>query len=92
MNTEKLKSFHALFLDFKGMTTNHALYSKRPNPDFLKFYKWISCLDTAAQISFMMYIWANWHAFSMDIINGEYNYVNFADMVKNSYLNHIAQL
>lgn len=91
MNTEKMKQFYNLFLDFKGMITYYAT-TKKPRPDFIEFYKWILNMDEAMQISFMMYIWTNWHAFSVDIINGEYSYTNVAMMVRESYLCHIVEL
>ena len=92
MNSAKMKQFAKLFSDFIGSTTHYVTNKRLQNPNFIEFYKWISNMDEAMQISFMMYIWASWHAFSVDIINRNYHYTNVAMMVRESYLCHIIEL
>ena len=91
-NAKKMEQFANLFSDFIGSTTHYVTNRRLQNPNFIDFYKWISNMDEAMQISFMMYIWANWLAFSVDIINRNYHYTNVAMMVRESYLCHIVEL
>lgn len=95
MNTVVIKketeiNVYGAFLDFKGMVVNY-IENHNADLDFALFGCWICKMDRIHQTLFMMYILEYWNAYAMDIINGEYKYVNLTDMVRLSYLEHMAR-
>ena len=92
-NNEKVTEIcnaYSAFLDFKGMVANY-IRNYNVSLEFALFGYWICKMDKIHQTLFMMYILEYWNAYAMDIINGTYKYINLTDMVRVSYLEHMAR-
>ena len=88
-NETEINALYGAFLDFKGMLVNYA-NNNAQKLDFetLGCAYIINRLDKMHSILFVKYLIEYWTAYTMDIIDGRYNYVKLTEMVFNSWLEH----
>lgn len=96
MNTVVIKketeiNVYGAFLDFRGMLIEYFCKNSNANLEIGHTAMKIDLMDKIHQTLFMVYILEYWNAYTMDIINGNYNYVNLTSMVWNSWLEHMAR-
>ena len=84
------EQYYEIYRDFKGMLVERVNVSCMHINNINATCK-IADLDKIHAITFMVYVYKYWYAYVMDIINGEYNYINMTSMVWNSYLEHMAK-
>ena len=83
------EQYYEIYRDFKGMLVPRVNESCMHINNINATCK-IADLDKIHAITFMLYIYEYWYAYTMDIINGEYNYINMTSMVWNSYIEHMS--
>lgn len=79
-----------LFLDFVGMASHG--YATLPKADTkICFYLGMMCgVDKEESEWLTIYLLENWYAYIMDIVDGNYKYVNLTEMVYKAWLEHKA--
>lgn len=88
--TVKIVNLRGAYIDFKNMAMYG--YARSANADTEICF----CLGMICGVSkeesecLMVYLLENWYAWTMDIINGSYKYVNMSEMVYSSWLEHKA--
>lgn len=79
------------FNDFKDMLVSYAnANGKKLDLDILRTALKITMFDKIHSVLFMGYILEYWYAYTIDVINGKYTYINFTPMVYDSFLEHMA--
>ena len=82
-------NLYEAFRDFRGSVNNY-LTNNNADLDFALFAVSISTMDQINQVLFMVYLLEYWNAYTMDIVNGEYKYVNLTNIVWKSWKEHMA--
>ena len=93
MNIERmtLEQIKHVFSEYKGMLVEYAKdHEATIDLNLLHTMLKIANLDEIYGLLFMIYISKYWHAYTMDIIEGKYVYINYTDMVYNSFIEYMA--
>lgn len=83
------EQYYEIYRDFKTMLVERFNVSTMHINSIQATCK-IADLDKIHAITFMVYIYKYWNAYTMDIINGNYNYIHMTSTVWESYLEHMA--
>ena len=75
------------FADFKGMFCNYAV--NHGSAYYKDMAIQICNLNEMETFLFISYISVYWDAYTMDIINGDYKYINLTEMVWNAWLEYL---
>ena len=89
-NAVETMCLRGAFADFKGMAEE---YAERKNSDSKTSFILgkICAMSESESISFIQYILDDWNAYSFDVINGKYKYVNLTEIVYSSWLEYKAK-
>ena len=77
------------FSDYKGMLVDY-ICKGDADLDLALTGCAICKLDEIHRQLFMVYILEYWNAYTMDIINGTYRFINYTSMVYQSFIEHMA--
>ena len=81
-----------VFKDFKGMLVPYVTDNgKTLDLDVLYATLYIDRLNDIRKPLFMIYILKYWYAYTMDIIEGKYEYVNYTPMVWSAFCRHMSR-
>ena len=83
-----VENLYEAFRDFRGAVNNY-LVNYNADLNFALFAVSISKMDKIHQSLFMVYLLEYWYAYTMDIINGDYKYVNVTNIVWKSWKEHM---
>ena len=83
------EQYYEIYRDFRGMLVPRVNISTMHINSIQATCK-IADLDKIHAIIFAQYIYKYWYAYTMDIINGSYNYIHMTSMVWDSFTEHMA--
>lgn len=83
------QQYYETYRDFMGMLVSKA-NDMTMHMDSIKAVCKIESLDKIHAIIFTQYISEYWNAYTMDIINGCYNYIHMTGMVWDAFVEHMA--
>lgn len=81
------EQYFEIYRDFRGMLISNDITM---HINSITAICEIENLDKTHAILFTQYICEYWNAYTMDIINGHYNYIHMTDMVWDSFVEHMA--
>lgn len=84
----EIKQYYEMFRDFKGMLVDKG-YELTLHKNNINAIETIERMDKANAISFLIYIFEFWYAYTMDIINGNFDYINMTNMVLESFYEYM---
>ena len=82
-----INNLYEVFRDFNGMISSYML---RNNVEDIELFSIsINNLGKTHKMLFMAYLLANWNAYAMDIINGNYKHIGLTHIVYTSWLEYM---
>ena len=87
-NTRETKENICMRDMFESFKENALDYAKQPNAkgENCLYLGMICAMSESESISFMHYIFDDWNAYALDIINGKYYYIVLTEVVYSSWI------